>query len=57
MDPFTLSATSGPLKAQQGLGVGLVELGGACKRHLYSRTNFKLNRTAALAEWRQLLSA
>jgi hypothetical protein len=26
-------------------------------RHLYSRTNFKLNRAAALAEWRQLLSA
>ena len=26
-------------------------------RHLYSRTNFKLNRTAALAEWCQLLSA
>ena len=26
------------------------------ERHLYSRTNFKLNRTAALAEWRQLLS-
>jgi putative transposase len=25
--------------------------------HLYSRINFKLNRTAALAEWRQLLSA
>ena len=25
--------------------------------HLYSRTNFKLNRTAALTEWRQLLSA
>ena len=25
--------------------------------HLYSRDNFKLNRTAALAEWRQLLSA
>ena len=24
------------------------------ERHLYSRTNFKLNRTAALAEWRQL---
>ena len=23
----------------------------------YSRTNFKLNRAAALAEWRQLLSA
>tara|TARA_B100000768_G_scaffold64576_1_gene62259 strand:- start:353 stop:511 length:159 start_codon:yes stop_codon:yes gene_type:complete len=42
---------SGPLKAQQGLGVGLQE------RHLYSRINFKLNRAAALAEWRQLLSA
>ncbi len=25
--------------------------------HLYSRTNFKLNRAAALAEWRQLSSA
>jgi hypothetical protein len=25
--------------------------------HLYSRTNFKLNRAASLAEWRQLLSA
>jgi hypothetical protein len=25
--------------------------------HLYSRLNFKLNRAAALAEWRQLLSA
>ena len=24
------------------------------KRHLYSRENFKLNRAAALAEWRQL---
>ncbi len=24
------------------------------ERHLYSRVNFKLNRTAALAEWRQL---
>ena len=24
------------------------------ERHLYSRTNFKLNRTAVLAEWRQL---
>ena len=27
------------------------------ERHLYSRINFKLNRAAALAEWRQLLSA
>ena len=26
------------------------------ERHLYSRTNFKLNRAAAIAEWRQLLS-
>jgi len=27
------------------------------ERHLYSRQNFKENRTAALAEWRQLLAA
>ncbi len=27
------------------------------ERHLYSRDNFKLNRNAALAEWRQLCSA
>ena len=27
------------------------------ERYFYSRDNFKLNRTAALAEWRQLLSA
>jgi putative transposase len=27
------------------------------ERHLYSRTNFKTNRTAALAEWRQLGAA
>ena len=27
------------------------------ERHLYSRTNFKQNRTAALAEWRQLGAA
>jgi len=27
------------------------------ERHLYSRSNFKQNRTAALAEWRQLLAA
>jgi len=25
--------------------------------HVYSGTNFKLNRAAAIAEWRQLLSA
>ncbi len=27
------------------------------ERHLYSRDNFKLNRAAALAEWRQVCSA
>jgi putative transposase len=27
------------------------------ERALYSRDNFKLNRTASLAEWRQLCSA
>ncbi len=27
------------------------------ERHLYSRANFKLNRAAALAEWRQLLAS
>ena len=27
------------------------------ERHLYSRKKFKLNRTAALSEWRQLCSA
>jgi putative transposase len=27
------------------------------ERHLYSRANFKLNRAAALAEWRQLGAA
>jgi putative transposase len=26
------------------------------ERHLYSRSNFKLNRAAPLAEWRQLCS-
>jgi putative transposase len=27
------------------------------ERHLYSRNDFKLNRAAALSEWRQLCSA
>ena len=27
------------------------------ERHLYSRENFKLNRAAALAEWRKLNAA
>jgi len=30
---------------------------GLQERHFYSRDNFKLNRNAALTEWRQLLSA
>ena len=29
----------------------------AVATHLYARLNFKLNRAAALTEWRQLLSA
>jgi len=36
---------------------GCVERVGLRERHLYSRTNLKLNRAAALAEWRQVLSA
>ena len=36
---------------------GWVECVGLQERHLYSRINFKLNRAAALDEWRQLLSA
>jgi putative transposase len=27
------------------------------ERHFYSQDNYKLNRTAALTEWRQLLRA
>ena len=41
---------------QAGCGVEL-DLRGCRDRHLYSRMNFKLNRAAALSEWRQLLSA
>jgi len=36
---------------------GWVGCDGLQERHLYPRINFKLNRAAALAEWRQLLSA
>jgi hypothetical protein len=36
---------------------GCVGCEGPQERHLYPRNNFKLNRAAALAEWRQLLSA
>tara|TARA_B110000977_G_scaffold47341_1_gene64357 strand:+ start:1304 stop:1516 length:213 start_codon:yes stop_codon:yes gene_type:complete len=57
--PHPLLATSGSLKAQLGLSVvwGCVERVGLQERHFYLRTNFKLNRAAALVEWRQLLSA
>ena len=41
---------------QAGCGVRLA-VWGHQERHFYSRDNFKLNRTAALTEWRQLLSA
>jgi hypothetical protein len=41
---------------QAGCGVRLA-VRGVQDRHLYSRINFKLNRTVVLAEWRQLLSA
>ena len=41
---------------QAGCGVRLA-VRGVQDRHLYSRINFKLNRAAALTEWRQLLSA
>ena len=33
--------------------LGQVDCKGVQERHFYSRDNFKLNRTAALAEWRQ----
>jgi hypothetical protein len=41
---------------QAGCGFRLA-VRGVQERHFYSRDNFKLNRTAALTEWRQLLSA
>ena len=34
-----------------------VDCEGVQERQFYSRDNFKFNRTAALTEWRQLLSA
>jgi len=45
-------------KGATGAGCGVrLAVRGLQERHLDSRTNFKLNRAAALAEWRQLLSA
>ena len=49
-----------PRLVPRAFSVGVVDsLKGSCvlERHLYLRNNFKLNRAAALAEWRQLLSA
>jgi len=50
-------ATLGPLKRNRNWVRGYVGCEGLQDGHLYSRTNFKLNRATALAEWRQLLSA
>ena len=44
--PFSISLVN-------SFGISFV---GACAS-IYLRTNFKLNRAAALAEWRRLLSA
>jgi hypothetical protein len=45
-------------KGATGVGCGIrFSVWGVQERHLYSRTNFKPNRAAALAGWRQLLSA
>ena len=47
-----------PAKGATGAGCGVrLAVWGLQERHLYLRINFKLNRAAALAEWRQLLSA
>jgi len=57
MDPRSRAPRLGP----RAFSISVVDSFGANfvwgARHLYSRTNFKLNRAAALAEWRQLLSA
>ena len=54
--PYHMAPRLGP----RALSVSIVNsLGGGfvLYRHFYSRLNFKLNCAAALAEWRQLLSA
>ena len=56
--PFTSLGHLWSAKGTTGAGwEGYVGCEGLHEHHLYSRTNFKLNRAAALAEWRQLLSA
>ena len=53
-----VESRSSPNLAQMGGRVwGYVGCEGLQEHHLYSRTHFKLTRAAALAEWRQLLSA
>ena len=55
-DPGSRAARLEP----RGFSVGFVKSlgrGFVARLGLYSRINFKLNRAAALAEWRQLLSA
>ena len=44
------------LRRYTGQVWGWVDCTALNERHFYSRFNFKLNRAAALAEWRQLLS-
>jgi putative transposase len=61
-----------PFRRREGAMLGFRSMGGLQKfsavhasvhnhfnleRHLYSRANFKINRSAALSEWRQLCSA
>ena len=54
-DPLGLGV---PLAAPVPSGCGVrLAVRGVQERHFYSRINFKLNRAAAVAEWRQLLSA
>ena len=54
-DPGSRAVRLGPWGFSVG---GLKSFGGSLVlAHLYSRSNFKLNRAAAFAEWRQLLSA
>ena len=51
---------AGARSTGRGLRVGVVDSFGGNfvgRLHFYSRTNFKINPDAAIAEWRQLLSA
>ena len=50
-------ATLVRLRRYTGQVWGWVDCTALNERHFYSHINFKLNRVAALTEWRQLLSA